>query len=280
MGFPGEIRLSGRMEALGEDWRDDARYSALLRADRSIFAWEWLRRNREYREAAAGTLQPGRSLNISNSAVTRWGLHRFENPYLPAPFGRPMWTALADPFVLRVAAAPAAPGPDTFDPNHFPGLVNRFEAAGGCEHILITDGLKTIRLDVVEGRMGTGAAIFRYMPAGIRAAEPGLLSLRRLLALCKRGGLSGPLFRPETRATRWILELRVHDALQKGASQREIAGVLFGARISDSRWRLEAPTVRLQVQRLVRRARTMAEGGYFDLIKPARSVEMDRRLAF
>lgn len=274
MGFGPEIRLSGWMEALGDDWRDGARYSALLGADRSIFAWEWLRRDPEYGEAAARSGRPGRSQSISSSDPASWGLHSFEDPCLAAPWGRPMWTSLADPFVLRVAAIPATAGPDTFEPGLFPGLVNRFQAESGCEHVLITDGLRAIRLDVVEGRMGSGAVFFRYMPAGIRSAEPSLYSLRRLLALCKRGDLSGPLFRPETRAWRWILELRVYDALQQGASQREIAGALFAARSSYSRWRLEAPTVRLQVQRLVRRARTMAQGGYVDLLKPARSMEM------
>ena len=35
------------------DWRDAAAYEPLLEADRSLIAWEWLRRDRGYREAAA-----------------------------------------------------------------------------------------------------------------------------------------------------------------------------------------------------------------------------------
>ena len=62
--------------------------------------------------------------------------------------------------------------------------------------------------------------------------------------------------------------LRVHDALAAGANQREIAEELFGPAARAPRWRSEASTIRSQVQRLVRGARSMMDDGYRLLLGP------------
>jgi hypothetical protein len=59
----------------------------------------------------------------------------------------------------------------------------------------------------------------------------------------------------ERRATQWILELRVTDALIEDATQQEMARTLFPDSVVHRRWRLESASYRLRVQRLVRIAR-------------------------
>nr|WP_246623541.1 DUF2285 domain-containing protein [Sphingomonas colocasiae] len=62
----------------------------------------------------------------------------------------------------------------------------------------------------------------------------------------------------EARASRWILALRTHDALGADASHQDIAHGLFAALVTRARWRIEAPSIRLRVQRLARDARSLA----------------------
>jgi hypothetical protein len=61
--------------------------------------------------------------------------------------------------------------------------------------------------------------------------------------------------------------LRAYDGIVAGAAQREIAALLLSSEAGRERWRVEAPTVRLRVQRLVRSARAMAAGGYLSLLR-------------
>jgi hypothetical protein len=136
------------------------------------------------------------------------------------------------------------------------------------EHLLLSDGLRTVRLDGPRGTFSGGAATLRYAFEGVAAAQRPLLTLRRLLALCRCGHFSLPLHCPEARAARWILMLRARDALAEGADQREIAFELFSRAAREPRWRSSAPGLRSQVQRLVRSARQFSAGGYRVLLGP------------
>jgi hypothetical protein len=64
---------------MARDWRDPAHYRALRDAGRAAFAWEWLRRDPAYRQAAL--------IGIPANA-RRFGLVRFESPELAAPDAR------------------------------------------------------------------------------------------------------------------------------------------------------------------------------------------------
>lgn len=72
--------------------------------------------------------------------------------------------------------------------------------------------------------------------------------------------------------------LRAHDALAAGASQREIAAVLLDEEALAPRWRVEAPSLRSKVQRLVRSARAMADGGYRLILGGRRAPAVHRGL--
>lgn len=249
------------------DWRDAAAYQALLTADRSLFAWEWLRRIPSYRLAAERALQAG-VLNPTQSggAPEQWGLHRFEPPGLAAPDARPLWCAKVHPYVLSVEAGPPD-GEDMFDLGRFAAISTVVPTADGREHVLISDGLRTIRLDVLAGTIAGGPAELRFLLNGLGSAERPLLTLRRLLALWRTGRFCRSLHPPEPRAKRWLLLLRTHDALTAGANQRDIAAVLLSAEAGEPHWRSRSPSLRAQMQRLVRGTRRMASGGYLELLQ-------------
>lgn len=248
------------------DWRDAAAYARLLDADRSIFAWEWLRRDPGYRAAACAAFERAEA----NEAMRPepWGLHAFENPDLAAPYARPVWRADVHPYVLTAVAAGPEGSSDAFDLARFGPLVTIVRAEAGHEHLLFSDGLRAIRMDVLAGSLAKGPVQLRYLLTGLASAEKPLLTLRRLLGLCRTGCFSAALHPVEARARRFVLMLRAYDGLASGARQREIAAELLSAEAREARWRVGVPTLRSRVQRLVRSARSMALGGYTRLLNP------------
>jgi hypothetical protein len=254
------------------DWRDADAYRELLLLERSGFAWEWLRRDPAYRDAALAALEAGRAAILAGPrnaepAAAPWGLHAFENPVRSAPAARPMWRAGVHPFVLEASARPVRrPSDDLFDLSRFARLATLVRGGGGAEYLLLSDGTRSLRLDIIGSSLASGPVRLDYRLAGFSGLEPRLLVLRRLLALWARGTLAGPLYPFWPRAGRHVLLLRAHDALAAGASQREIAAILLSREARQERWRVEAPTLRSRVQRLVRGARGLGGDGYLSLL--------------
>jgi hypothetical protein len=253
------------VEAIRPDWRDAAAYAPLLDADRALLAWEWLRRDAAYRRAARRHLEGDKAAGAAERPE-RWGLHAFEPPGLPVPDGRPVWRSDVYPYVLAVRAVPGTGG-DTIELQSLAPLCRLVAGAGDRQHLLISDGLRSIRIDVVEGSIGRHRIRFHYLVAGFDSAEKPLLTLRRLLALRRTGHFSSPLHASETRARRFVLMLRAADALASGAVQREIAAGLLDPDARKDRWRVRSPSLRSRVQRLVGSARAMAAGGYWRLLR-------------
>lgn len=250
----------------GTNWREAAAYAPLLAADRSVVAWEWLRRDPGYRAAADRALEQGSGAAFDGRFdAGKWGLHAFEPADLAAPAARPVWRSDVHPYVLEADALPTGDARNAFELARL-AAISTIVADGEQEHLLVSDGLRAIRLDLLSGSVRRGPVRLHYRLAGLAGAERPLLTLRRLLALWRTGRLSAQLHPVEARAARFVLMLRVHDALASGATQREIAAGLLSAEAGEARWRVRAPTVRSRVQRLVRSARFMAAGGYLALL--------------
>lgn len=232
------------------DWQDAATYAALAGCDRHGFAWEWLRRRPEYQAVVMATAREDR-------AAQRFGLHVLEPFQHGVPSARPIWRAEADPYVL-IASAISDDRGGALDPMGFGALAACHVDPVGREYWLLSDGWHGIRVDIVGGTLRAGPAILHYHIAGLDRAMKPLATLRRLIALAGSGSLPSSLFRNERKAMRWAMVLRVHDALVAGASQRQIADSLFD--IGDlPRWRVNAPSWRRRVQRLVEAARRCAQ---------------------
>ena len=247
------------------DWRDAAAYAPLLDADRSLIAWEWLRRDAGYRAAAQTAIErDGRGVGAL-PCPAEFGLVRFEPPNLGVPYARPLWRDDADAHVLGVERAAGRGAEDRFELDAFRGLAT-LVSDGSAEHLLLSDGFRSVRLDAAPGVFSTGAARLRYRIEGLASAEPVLLTLRRFLALWRTGSFARSLHPREARARRWILMLRAWDALADGADQRLIARELFSPSAGERGWRIREPSVRSRAQRLVRSARRFGAGDYRALL--------------
>ncbi|KRA84098.1 DNA -binding domain-containing protein [Altererythrobacter sp. Root672] len=254
------------------DWRDPAGYAALLGAGADSFAWEWLRRDLAYRDAARAAGRPaprgesGDGLRViaGDPEAARWGLHAFENPDLPASAARPIWRSEVFPRTLVVTAWKQGAAEDRFDIRRFATLAVLVRSEGG-EHLLLGDGRTSLRLDIAAGSLLEGPVRLAYELGGLAGIEGPLATLSGLVRLCRSGRLGQPAVRSRNR--RRVLLLRAFDALEAGARQREIAQVLLSAEAARARWRTEVPSLRLQSQRLVGGARAMARGGYLSLLR-------------
>jgi hypothetical protein len=252
------------------DWRNADAYRPLLQAERSIFAWEWLRRIPAYRAAAlrSGVNQAKLPLGIlpEQPGAARWGLHLFEDPSLSFVEARPIWRIDRHAFVLSASAKVSRLDPDAFALErlrHFATLARSPEV----ERLLLSDGCRSIRLDVRGSSLLSGPVRLKYELEGIAAAKAPLLVLQRFLVLATKGNFSRSLHRHDPRARRQILLLRTWDALQDGAGQRAIAAELLSSQAAEKRWRVRSPSLRSQIQRLVQAARSTARGGFWHFLR-------------
>lgn len=248
------------------DWRDAAAYQSLFEADRSLIAWEWLRRDPLYRAAAIEEGRTKAHLRTVAVCAQEFGLVAFEPPDLAVPMARPLWHSSIHPFVLSAARGGRGSDADVFNLEDFKHLA-RLLVLGSSEHLLFSDGTRAVRLDGPAGTFSRGPAKLVYSIHGVRSANASIVALRRFLALARTTSFARSLHRREARARRWILVLRAADALAANANQREIAQVLFSRSATERQWRSREPSLRLQAQRLVRAARRFAAGEYRILLR-------------
>lgn len=170
--------------------------------------------------------------------------------------------------MLEVEARPVAPDHrDAFDLLQVPQPVTVLHDHDGNECVVIGDGPSAVRLEVTSGSLLRGPVRLRYYISGFEGVEAKVMTLRRLLALWRLGRLPLSLCPPERRARRWALALQAYDGMRAGASQREIAVVLFGAARVDADWGKPSESLRLQVQRLIRTAEKLIQSGYRHLLR-------------
>lgn len=178
-----------------------------------------------------------------------------------------MWSAGLDPHVLAVSAEPVgAVHPDAFDLARLGRWATLAHGADGREYLALSDGWRRIRIDVVDGTLGSGPVRLQYRMSGFTRLEPRLLAARRLLSLWQRRRFLRALFPPVTGLARRLEALRTADALADGASYREIAVALFGKARVQAEWRTDSDFLLMRVRRRVAEARRMAEGGWRDLL--------------
>jgi hypothetical protein len=138
----------------------------------------------------------------------------------------------------------------------------------GREHAVLSDGCHHIRLDVVSGRLADHSAVrMRFSLDGLTRAQAGVLPLQRLLALHRHGRFGKMLYPHDPTLARGIGLLRVCDALDDGASHRDLACVLVGSEVVQRDWNDPSDSLRSRIRRLARQAKAMAMGGYKDLMR-------------
>lgn len=169
--------------------------------------------------------------------------------------------------MLAVETLPVPRGDDdAFDIRRFGRLATVLRNPDGHEHLLLSDGERHVQIEVAAGSLLSGPVCFRYQLSGFRDIEAKTLTLRRLLLLRRLGRFPRGLFPPERRARSWVMALQAYDGLRAGASHRAIAATLFGDGIVREDWSGRSDYLRLRVQRLIRTANKLVNGGYRDLL--------------
>jgi hypothetical protein len=235
-------------------------YAYLRDSDRAGLMWEWLRRDKAY---AAWYVRATAATRGATPVPLRWRLLLAEDPARKATEAAILWRADLDPGALRVSAIPTGSrNPDALPVTILRRWTTLAVGPDGTEHAVVSDGLHHLRLDVKEGTLQAGPVILHFRLEGTRRAAAGLLTLRRLTALCLNRRFAPSLFPPDPRIERWLLLLRVHDAQRSGATQREIAELLFGIERAKVAWGGASDSLRSRVRRLIGEARHLAAGGY------------------
>ena len=179
-----------------------------------------------------------------------------------------LWDAALDPEILRVMAVATV----STDTEAVPIAALRpwltiVPAPSGGEHAVFSDGWHRIRIDLTDGSLARGPVILHYALHGVRYTQCKIPALRRLVHLFAHRCFPSGLFPIDPRINRLLMILRAGDVLRMGASQRELAQILFGvARVADE-WSGRSDALRSQVRRLATEARRLAGGGYRALLR-------------
>jgi len=175
-----------------------------------------------------------------------------------------LWRAEVDAAVVPVRAGPAEPGdPDAFALDTLRTASTVARGQGGQEYLVLSDGWRRLRLDVIEGTLGEdGFVRFDYRLSGFQNLEPRLRTLHRLAGLRRDGRFDARQFPVAAGMPRRLEALRVADGLRAGASYREIAEAVFGEARVRADWRTRSDYLLSRIRRRAGEARQMLAGGY------------------
>lgn len=240
------------------DWRPAAAYLYTLHLDRAALAWEYLRRNRDYQDdwqSQRHRMEPAR----------RWGLRGLEDPELDARTAQPAW--LVDPdSLVRLTADSDATTP-AFSIWKLPG---RKRALFDGRRLLLTSmvGHHQVRLALDDSVQEGVPVAYLLRSDDQAAAQWQAIQHQRRIIITARSASRRPLSRPGRSALLHMRCLQTLDGLLAGASQRTIAGMLFGPDWVSRHWDSDGE-LRNQIRYLTRSARNYLEGGYRKLLAPS-----------
>ncbi len=241
-----------------QHWYPSAAYLYALHLDGPALAWEYLRRNSDYRhDWCRRRRRP--------DAAEAWGLRLLEDPALDAREVHPAWFPDHDTVVQLYPDADPPPDACTFEFWHVPGqkqlihdgkrllLVSRWP--GCCLRFVFTPGMENGMACLYATRAcATPCARYRAFAA----------KLDVLAAAKVDSTVAAAQSRPTATAVLELHTLQALDATLAGASNREIAEGLFGADAVTADWHKDG-ALRARVRRLVRRGEALMRGGYRSL---------------
>jgi len=187
-----------------------------------------------------------------------------EDPNLDAREAHPQWLIDTDDLLLVRAAQRPATDPKRlrFDLWRVPG---HKRLVGDVDGLLLTAKVSArfLRMTLSDGlRDGSAYAVTVPLVPGLRMRLGAFDAQARLLTgEAPRVSAARPVTRA---ATLHLRALQALDGAQAGASQRDIAQVLFGLEAVVRRWQADGE-LRAQVRHLLRRARAYRDGGYLAL---------------
>lgn len=238
-----------------DSWYPTAAYLYVLHLDGPALAWEYLRRHPDYRR---DWLRRRRR----PEAAQRWGLRLLEDPSLDARDAHPAWFPDHDAVLQLYPDAAPPPNASAFE----------FWRIPGQKH-LVHDGKRLILMarwpgSSVRLALGPGLADGMAYLYAIRAGAALSARYRTLVAewnklavVAEASPTAVARSRPAPAALLELHTLQALDAIQAGASLREVGEGLFGVDAVAVGWHADGG-LRSRVRRLVRRGRSLMHGGY------------------
>lgn len=250
------------------DWR--TKYEGFERFPRLAFAWEYLRRKDSFREASdaarwrpcmqEGQLQVFRGDRILSACADECLFA--SSAEKDARSATVFWNPDACPKVLRLLALPERKSakPFVLAGSALPAVLLLTD--DGTQHVLLRDGVSTLQLFI------QGESLLRPVTLALDTGMPQTLvpyQERRLScfhAYRSRQGLPERYFPPDPHAARLTFVLRALDGWRIGATQREIATVLYGRERVERDWRDPRENLRDRVRHAIARGRSLMDHGY------------------
>jgi hypothetical protein len=261
-------------------WRDVENYAYVSALPPAGCAWEFLRRNPNYQEAWRTFDSKANRSSALESDPAVFGLVRFESPKRDARLANVFWHSSMSCEVLPVIASKLEPAYRyarfSLDELQCRTIVQHGRA--GEQHILFAEDGRFFQLEVQGLRTIETARLTIEIVLSPRLVAARVQALKRFADMVTHRRLRPSLYRPERRASRWMMALQAFDAMQAGASHRQIAGALFGETVVREDWSGRSDYLRLRVQRLLRFADKLVNGGYRDLLRGARTQNRAGRL--
>jgi hypothetical protein len=248
-------------------WHPSAAYLYVLHLDGPAIAWEYLRRNPDYRRD--WQLQD----HHAREEARRWGLRLLEDPARDARDAHPDW--FPDPASVAQLYPDADPPDDapTFRLWRFPGqkqllhdgkrllltthpLVDRIRLLRVAISLALEDGMAYVHAVRASGQLRERWHAVESEQALLNAADTHPIARHFAIATD----------RPDRASLLHMRTLQALDGVLSGATQRRIAEVLFGAAAVAERW-YDDSDLRAQIRRLIRRGQTLMGGDYRHLLQ-------------
>ncbi|MEP2758696.1 MULTISPECIES: DUF2285 domain-containing protein [Alphaproteobacteria] len=259
-------------------WQNTEQYEWLQALSAHGLAWEFLRRNRAYRSAAANlgvTWPPDGSppdetwsAGDQMSEAREWGLLLFETPDRDAREANIFWMPEFCPSVLPVVASQNV--------GHVSGRFlnlsrlrcrNVLIPGEDIQHLLCADQGRFLQLSVTGECLTRPVQVLANVLPMTPYSETRWRGFRRLNDLVCTETLRTKFYPPDLGARRLSRVLQALDGYLAGASQREVAVALFGAERVEADWRDPRNHLCDQVRRAIRRGRDLMNGGYLKLLR-------------
>lgn len=154
-----------------------------------------------------------------------------------------------------------------FDLLALPGPATHLSIPSSGEHLLLGKGARSIRLSVAKGTLLDGPVRLAYQLGGTDRLDLRLLALRRLAGFLRHRRMPAALFPIAVKAQRWSEIIGALDALALTSTHRAVAQALFGEMLVERDWTGGSDYLRTRTHRLICQARTLAAGGYLDLVR-------------
>jgi hypothetical protein len=252
-------------EASWQTWHAGAAYLYVLRLDPASLAWEYLRRNPQYRRDWVHK-------DAGKDVAIRWRLTAFEDPFLDARVAHPSWRPEPSD-TIHLCKDPAPRG--RCEPFSLWRIAGKkwLHHVGRCLVLSIALSSGTLRI-ALAGDLGEGDCYAYVVRPGARAQRQWRDITHCDVLLQGRASHRTVAALPANRvAITHMRSLQALDAFLAGASHREIAAALFGVSKVESDWHADGE-LRAQVRHLIRRGEALMQAGYVDLLMndPHKSV--------